>query len=77
MISYHTLKSESINAGYCRSCLNTCYGIHLEPSDCLYYYYPAECYCCKKMSNILADIRPSSRFKLIRAHKKFTPSVAE
>lgn len=70
MITYHKLKDEALDDGYCRNCLNRLYGLSLVPSNCLYNAFPDECSCCKKVSNIVVKLRNSGRIKLMKAHKR-------
>ena len=53
----------------CRSCMNDAYGIRLEPNNCRYLMYPAVCYRCGKVKNIVSDIAPFKRMKI-----RLTPS---
>lgn len=77
MITYHTLKREAIIDGYCRNCLNSTYGLALIPSDCIYNAFPGECCNCKKVSHIIAKLRISGQFKLLKAHKQFAVITSE
>ena len=68
MISYSKLKSDALDFGYCRNCLNAMYDLQLQRKDCIYNPYPAPCEKCKKVSNIPGSIRISSRHKLLKGH---------
>jgi len=57
------------NIGHlCRSCMNDVYGIHLTPHDCDYAMYPALCYRCGEVKNIVTNIHSAKRMKI-----RFTP----
>lgn len=53
----------------CRACLNKKYHIDLQPENCLYAIYPAECSHCKEVKNIVQEIRFPARMRI-----RLTPS---
>lgn len=57
------------NLGYCRSCINDVYGLNLKKEDVFIYEFPGQCKNCKRMGNIVAQVRPSKTWKLIGARE--------
>ncbi len=62
-MKYSYLK-QNILGHYCRNCINKEYHLTLMPEDCIYMEYQYECKKCKKLHNIVYDIRKRSRYKL-------------
>lgn len=64
MISYKKLKKQYLGVS-CRSCLNEKLHLNLTMKNCHYIYYPYQCGICGKQKNIVMDITPQSRWKLL------------
>lgn len=62
-MTYEYLK-KNILGKCCRSCINKKYKIKLEPKDCIYMEYQYECQNCKKLQNIVLEVRGISRYKV-------------
>ncbi|MBP3634679.1 MAG: hypothetical protein J6J43_08925 [Oscillospiraceae bacterium] len=62
-MKYSELKQTSLMSK-CRSCINGQYRMKLIPQDLAYLPYQGECRSCGKMSNIVAGVRPASRWKV-------------
>ena len=50
---------------YCRECLNQLYQLQLQRGSCRYCVYPAVCKNCGEVRNIVADLSPMGRWKLL------------
>jgi len=61
------MKSIRKNLGdtVCRRCIAEHYGVDLQPPDCVYAMYPDVCDCCKQLNNIVVDLNPSGKRKLM------------
>ena len=63
-MNYQRLKEEAFRA-LCRRCVNEAYGLTLRPEDCCYMPYPELCARCGQPRNIVEDIRPIRRWRLL------------
>lgn len=68
-MSYKRFKQEVLR-NQCRNCINQTYGIQLKRQDCAYLIYPTQCRCCGQMRNIVVDVAPMARWKLLLRRKK-------
>ncbi len=64
MVSMNRIRKE-LGQQVCRRCINQKYKVNLEPQDCDYYIYPAECSVCKQASNIVTGLRASGKLKML------------
>ena len=75
-MNYHIFKRTALH-NQCRECINRSYGLNLKRKDCQYWIYPETCRTCERVSNIVIDIAPLSRWKIRLAAGKQKHSKKE
>ncbi len=55
--------------GYCRSCLNEVYGLHLKRDNVQISYCMNHCKRCGKVKNIVVDVSSAKRVRLFMVRK--------
>ena len=72
---------KKFNIGCCRECLNTLYGLKLEPKNCVYEMYPGICSHCGMPRNVVTRLKKGARvavaFGFLRSGKKQKPSPTQ